>query len=316
MGAAGMVAALAGRPSSRWYALGLAAAATLTANPAAVTEPGWQLSFPAVIALLAGAAALTEALRRRGVPRAAAEVVSLTTLATVATAPLLAHHFGELSLASLPANLLAAPAVAPLMWLGMLAAAVAQVDVSLAEPLTMVNGRLVAYVEWVAHTAARAPLATAAVRLSWPLGSRIVAAQGGREVRLGALELRLLWPPPPPPGATSGGDPNERAVVARASSGSFDVLLPADAESDVLSRLELTPDDALKVSHHGSDDAGLPALLERLHPSVAAIEVGRGNSYGHPTVERVSARATGAAPPLSLASYIAASAATSSSEAA
>ena len=36
-----------------------------------------------------------------------------------ATAPLMALHFEQVSLASLPANLLAAPAVAPVMWLGM-----------------------------------------------------------------------------------------------------------------------------------------------------------------------------------------------------
>ena len=34
----------------------------------------------------------------------------------------MALHFEQVSLASLPANLLAAPAVAPVMWLGMLAA--------------------------------------------------------------------------------------------------------------------------------------------------------------------------------------------------
>ena len=49
MGIAGLVAALAGRPSSRWYALGLAAAVTLALNPLAVGEPGWQLSFAAVV---------------------------------------------------------------------------------------------------------------------------------------------------------------------------------------------------------------------------------------------------------------------------
>jgi competence protein ComEC len=37
------------------------------------------------------------------------------------------------------------------------------------------------------------------------------------------------------------------------------------------------------VAHHGSDDPGLPALLERLEPRIAAIEVGEGNGYGHPT---------------------------------
>jgi competence protein ComEC len=38
----------------------------------------------------------------------------------------------------------------------------------------------------------------------------------------------------------------------------------------------------MKVSHHGSADPGLPQVLERLRPQVAAIEVGKGNSYGHP----------------------------------
>jgi competence protein ComEC len=39
----------------------------------------------------------------------------------------------------------------------------------------------------------------------------------------------------------------------------------------------------MKVSHHGSSDPGLPEVLHRLQPQVAAIEVGKGNSYGHPT---------------------------------
>jgi competence protein ComEC len=45
----------------------------------------------------------------------------------------------------------------------------------------------------------------------------------------------------------------------------------------------------LKVSHHGSADPGLPALLERLRPRLAAIEVGRRNLYGHPAAATVRA---------------------------
>jgi competence protein ComEC len=60
------------------------------------------------------------------------------------------------------------------------------------------------------------------------------------------------------------------------------VLLTADAESDVLARLDLDRVDVLKVPHHGSADPGLPSLLERLDPLVAGIEVGAGNTYGHP----------------------------------
>jgi competence protein ComEC len=45
----------------------------------------------------------------------------------------------------------------------------------------------------------------------------------------------------------------------------------------------------LKVAHHGSVDAGLPQELEQLRPEVAAIEVGRRNTYGHPAPSTLDA---------------------------
>jgi competence protein ComEC len=80
-----------------------------------------------------------------------------------------------------------------------------------------------------------------------------------------------------------------RAVVAHVQVGGFDLLLPADAESDVTAGLELPDVEALKVAHHGSADEGLPAMLARTRPSFAAIEVGRRNSYGHPAPSTLSA---------------------------
>ncbi len=71
--------------------------------------------------------------------------------------------------------------------------------------------------------------------------------------------------------------------------GTFDLLLPADAESNVTAGLRLPRVEALKVAHHGSADTGLPALLERVRPSVAAIEVGRSNTYGHPAASTLAA---------------------------
>ena len=112
------------RPASRSYALLLAAAATLGLNPRACGDPGWQLSFAAVAGILVVGmplAGLRRGRRLRGgaSPRALADGVAITVAATLATAPLVAHHFGTVSLAALPANLLALPAVAPAMWLGM-----------------------------------------------------------------------------------------------------------------------------------------------------------------------------------------------------
>ncbi len=431
MGAAGLVAALAGRPAHRWYALGLAAVATLTLNPRAVGDPGWQLSFAAVVALLALAPGLRDVLSRR-MPGPVADVAAITVAATLGTAPLMALHFDQVSLAALPANLLAAAAVAPVMWLGMLAAAGAQLAPVLAVPFNAANAPLLAFVEWVARTLAGAPAAVVPVRLGSPLAlaaayaglaaaivalrrhwravarpgvaaaavlaagavaafdgdevappargelvvsfldvgqgdatllqqdgvavlvdtgppdgpilrrldeagverldalvithaqtdhegaalevlrriptrlvvnggagwpsrvqdglrrvrARRIEAHAGEVLRLGRLEMRVLWPPAQ---ARPEGDPNGQALVAHVRSGEFDLLLPADAESDVTAALALPRVEALKVAHHGSADPGLPALLERTDPSFAAIEVGEGNSYGHPTASTLSA---------------------------
>ncbi len=439
MGVAGLAAALAGRPASRWYALGLAAAVTLALNPHAAGEPGWQLSFAAVAGLMALVPRMREPLARR-LPGPVADAAAMTVAATLATAPLLALHFEQVSLVSLPANLVAAPVVAPVMWLGMLGIAVAQVDPGLALPLNLLCAPLLGYLEWVADVAAAAPLAAVPVRaggaaglvagygalavagwagvravrrlrarrppvaavvlaacagaaialLLWPrteplrlapgelavtfldvgqgdatllqrggtsvlvdtgppggpilrrlddagvgrldllvithaqadhegmalevvaehrprlvldggagwptavqrglaaavarAGGRRIAARAGQALRLGGLELDVLWPPAPRPGtAPAAGDPNDRAVVAHVRAGRFDLLLPADAESNVTAALPLPRVEALKVAHHGSDDAGLPAMLERIAPRIAAIEVGEGNTYGHPT---------------------------------
>ena len=73
-----------------------------------------------------------------------------------------------------------------------------------------------------------------------------------------------------------------RAVVAVVSEGGFRLFLSADAESPSLLPVGLPHVTAMKVPHHGSADPGLPQVLRRLRPQVAAIEVGRHNLYGHP----------------------------------
>jgi competence protein ComEC len=147
MGGAGIAAMTLSRPASRWYALLLAAAVTLALNPRVSAEPGWQLSFAAVAGILALGRPLGAALARAGeelIPVAArsshqvaapspqlmralvrgfADGVAITFAATLATGPLVAFHFGAVPLAGLLANLLALPAVAPAMWLGMVKAA-------------------------------------------------------------------------------------------------------------------------------------------------------------------------------------------------
>lgn len=214
MGAAGLLAVAAGRPSSRWYALLLAAAATLALNPRVSGDAGWQLSFAAVAGIVLIAPGIRDALLaatsagrdgggrppRAGRPpagararlarplasararlaRPLAEGVAITVVATIATAPLLGLHFGSVPVAGLPANLAALPAVAPIMWIGMLQAGLGQLEPlpglgaaagSIAQALAIPNGALLRYLASVAEWAAalgeplplRLPLAGVAI---------------------------------------------------------------------------------------------------------------------------------------------------------
>jgi competence protein ComEC len=110
-------------------------------------------------------------------------------------------------------------------------------------------------------------------------GVRVVLARAGEIFTLGKLRLQVLWPEEP---GTPGDDPNQHAIVLLASFGSVDLLLTADAESDVTLPLRPPPVELLKVAHHGSEDDGLAALLDLLRPRVAVVSVGARNDYGHP----------------------------------
>lgn len=462
VGAASLVALAASRPSSRWYALLLAAVVTLAVNPRTWMDPGWQLSFAAVVGILVLAPRLRALLG--ALPRPLAEGVAITVAATLATAPLMAHHFEAVSLASLPANVAALPVIAPIMWLGMLRGALGQaaalgaapgrvaelVNSALAPPLDLLAGALgalassfadlpgsqielplaslgavIAAYAALAVTAAgalelasrtdtaRAPVVAAWRRLPfarraaavfacvaivallfaratapppqpdfltvsfldvgqgdatliqdpgggavlfdggppegrvarllrgagvrrlsavvmthasrdhqgglaevidrYPVGLLVDGGDGTRDrdfratvaaarergirrveaiapmtLRAGGLRIRILAPEPRPPGPPPE-DPNGRAVVAVVSAGGFDLFLSADAESPSLVALPLPDVDAMKVPHHGSADPGLPDVLDRLRPEMAAIEVGAENTYGHPTPSTLAA---------------------------
>ncbi len=451
-GAAGVVAGLAGTPRSRWYALLLAGVATLAVNPRACGDVGWQLSFAATAGIMLWSARLASLLagrEPRATRRALADGVAVTAAATVATAPLMAYQFEALSIAALPANMLALPAVAPAMWLGMLAGIAGQLPAIPVEPLNWLNSALLGYIGQVAHwfgapgwaqvdlavgspvallgvyaglaaavelvlaagarrrglTASRgqgrgraarrrtlavlAAVAVAVVGALWlpgerggdaAVGERMVVrildvGQGdsilldppaadpvlidagppeadlgerlrdqgvrslaaliithdqsdhaggaygvldsvavdrlgfarlgpqlpaaaraagagltplaeGSELRDGELRLEVLWPPAELlRGPVS--DPNQAALVILAEWRHLSLLLTADAEAEAVP-IDPGVVDVLKVAHHGSEDAGLGALLDRAVPKLAVISVGEGNPYGHPTDETLA----------------------------
>lgn len=263
MGVAGLLATVAGRPSDRAWLPLLAAAATLALNPLAAGDVGWQLSFAAVIGIALWAAPLRRllmlplarpwplvgaALPQRLVAPLA-EGGALTFAATVATAPLMAHHFGSFPLASLPANLLVLPAVAPVMWLGMLASLLGQIAFLPTAPLASVEGPLLDLIAAVA--AALGEPSWALVEIDLPGPQHVVVAYvvllAGMTLALAALARRR--------GLGTGARP----LTAVATGGALLVLAAAAGLGP------LAPQEA---------PAGPPARTLR----ITALDIGQGDA--------------------------------------
>ncbi len=120
----------------------------------------------------------------------------------------------------------------------------------------------------------------------------------GDALRSGRLWIEVLWPPPELLAAPlAGADPNTQALVLLARWRDFSMLLTADAEAEAVP-IDPGPVDVLKVAHHGSDDAGLDGLLDRVAPKLAVISVGADNSYGHPTAATLATLAAHHVPTL------------------
>ncbi|MGC1166515.1 MAG: ComEC/Rec2 family competence protein, partial [Solirubrobacterales bacterium] len=177
MGAVGLLATLSGRRSSRLYALLLALGITLAIDPGIAADVGWQLSFAAVTGIFLLAAPLRGMIAKRigagGWRGALAEGAAVTIAATLATAPLIAFHFETFSTTTLVANLLAMPAVAPAMWLGMATAAASQAPGLPVETFNWLNALLLGYIAQVAAWCGRPSWAEVEVRLG---GAGLIAS--------------------------------------------------------------------------------------------------------------------------------------------
>jgi competence protein ComEC len=115
------LALLAGRRALSMRSLALAAGLLLLVQPESLAGVSFQMSFAAVMVLIAGYDLLRDqrlALlgRRPGVVGFFLQDFALVTvtsiLAALATAPFVAYHFGHLELYSIPANMLAVPVTA------------------------------------------------------------------------------------------------------------------------------------------------------------------------------------------------------------
>jgi competence protein ComEC len=130
-------------------ALGFAIAAVVVADPWQVRDPGFALSVLATAGLLIAAPRLVEKFSSV-MPKPLAIVIATPLAATLFCAPVIVAISGQLSLMSIVANVLAAPAVAPITIVGFVAALISPVLPSLSHLLLWCVKPLAAFVAWIA----------------------------------------------------------------------------------------------------------------------------------------------------------------------
>jgi competence protein ComEC len=182
-GVLGSLAWLTARARDRWYFLLVGAIALLGWNPYTLLDPGFELSFAAVVSIFVLAPRLRRALEGYPLADWLRDVIAISAACGLATAPIAWIHFHALALLTIPANAIAAPAVVPLLGLALAAAAVAPVSVSGAAALAWVNGWCAAY------------LATCARLIGGLPGAQIRSTRALLVLLAGALLLAAYaWP--------------------------------------------------------------------------------------------------------------------------
>ena len=167
MGAVGLVALSSGNRKAALPALAAAVIVLVLWDPDLAASPGFALSVLATAGLLVLAPGWRDALARR-VPGWLADALAVPAAAQVACGPVVVAISSSLGLLSVPANLLAVPAVAPATVTGVAAALLAPVSLPAAQAMAWLGWLPTAWLVLVARTGAQLPGAS----LAWPSGLR------------------------------------------------------------------------------------------------------------------------------------------------
>jgi competence protein ComEC len=244
-----LLGVLADRPALSMRGVALAALALLAFEPEDIVDPGFQMSFAAVIGLIALAewgaarprddAAEIGRLARlwRRSRRYVVGMLLVSTVATLATTPFAIYHFDRAAFYSLLANFLAEPVVAFVI---MPAAAIAVLTMPFGletSPLYLMGWGVHAMTS-IAHWVADLPGATTLVR-AWPVEALVAVVFGGLWIALWRLNWRWL-----------GLAPIAIALAAIAARTAPDVFIARDAQSAAVR----TPDGTLVILGVHPDD--------------------------------------------------------------
>jgi competence protein ComEC len=175
-------------------ALGFAIGAVIVADPWQVRDPGFALSVLATAGLLLLAPKLIESFSKK-IPKPIAIVIAIPLSATLFCTPVIVAISGQISLMSILANVLAAPAVAPVTILGFIAGLISPFAPWISGLLIWMVKPLAAWVALVASLISDFPVITLATGSKSFLTVAAVIALGfifNRNAVIAALVLLIV----------------------------------------------------------------------------------------------------------------------------
>ncbi|MFF0145010.1 competence protein ComEC [Amycolatopsis sulphurea] len=301
MGAVGLLALALGRRGSALPALSFAVCVLVGWDPAMAADFGFALSVFATAGLVLIAPKWADSLARRGIPPGYAEGLAVPLAAFVVTAPVIAGMAGTVSLVSVLTNVLAAPVVAPVTVLGVLATVVGPWWSGAGHLLIRLADPEARWLITVARHGARAPGAV----FGWPGGwlgglcaaglmilavvvlrfrrLRVLVAVGLVVVLLAVVPARVLepgWPPKNWAAVECDVGQGDALVLATGEPGRAVVVDTGPEPGPVdecLNRLGVDRVPLIVLSHlHADHVGGLSSVFEGR--AVGAVAVGPGRA--------------------------------------
>ncbi|HET9063511.1 MAG TPA: DNA internalization-related competence protein ComEC/Rec2, partial [Candidatus Binatia bacterium] len=162
-----------GRRGTGLAALAAASLVISLAMPGVAREAGFQLSFAAVVAILAYGSALRQ---RRRAPSMVQQAIELSFLCWAVSTPIVAQHFGRVAIYGAPATLITAPLATAIVATGLTGAAAVAVGVpDVGEPFFAVGAWAAQWLLRAAHAFAAMPAAELRVVAPGPVAATAAA---------------------------------------------------------------------------------------------------------------------------------------------